>query len=58
MKMSKSMTTVRYAGVCRDCGRDIEIHIPMTTQQVSDGNGKHLRCKECETINTVRKCDP
>jgi len=30
----------------------------MTTEQVSDGNGKHLRCKECKTINTVRKRDP
>jgi len=56
--MSKTMTTVRYAGVCRDCGRDIEVHISMTTEQVSDGNGKHLRCKECKTINTVRKRDP
>jgi hypothetical protein len=56
--MSKHMTTVRYTGVCRECDREIAIRLPMATQQVSDGHGKHLRCANCRTINTVKKGEP
>jgi len=55
MSESHHYQSLSYQGECRVCEHTINQSMPPKPEFSANSDGIHIRCKECNGINTIQK---